>query len=177
MRELIVLRHAKSSWDDIDKSDHDRQLAPRGIEAAKRMGALMLERGWVPDRIICSTAVRTQETLELARANWPAEPPIETTMLATLYLAAPVRLFEIIRGQPDEAKRLLVIGHNPGLHGFLTRLAGHGDKAALATLNVKFPTAALAVVALEIDTWQDLEWTAGRLIDYQFPKKSVSTSK
>ena len=73
MRELIVLRHAKSSWDDIDKRDHDRQLASRGIEAAKRMGALILERGWVPDHIICSTAARTQQTLELARADWPTD--------------------------------------------------------------------------------------------------------
>lgn len=177
MRELIVLRHAKSSWDDIDKSDHDRRLAARGIEAAQRMGALILERGWVPDRIICSTALRTQETLKLARADWPNEPPIDTTTLETLYLASPVRLFEIIREQPDEAKRLLVIGHNPGLHGLLTRLAGHGDEASLATLNVKFPTAALAAVALEIDTWQELQWTAGRLIDFEFPKKLDSEGR
>lgn len=177
MRELIVLRHAKSSWDDIDKRDHDRQLASRGIEAAKRMGALILERGWVPDHIICSTAARTQQTLELARADWPTTPPIDTTTLATLYLASPVRLFEIVREQPDEAQRLLVIGHNPGLHGFLTRLVGHGDKADLADLNVKFPTAALAAVALEIDTWQALEWTAGRLLGYEYPKKPIETSE
>ena len=177
MRELIVLRHAKSSWDDIDIRDHDRQLASRGIEAAKRMGALILKRGWVPDRIICSTAARTKQTLELARADWPTEPPIDTTMLATLYLASPLRLFEIVREQPDEAQRLLVIGHNPGLHGFLTRLAGHGDKADLANLNVKFPTAALAAVALEIESWQELEWNAGRLLVYEYPKKRILTSE
>lgn len=177
MRELIVLRHAKSSWDDIDKRDHDRRLASRGIEAAKRMGALILQRGWVPDRIICSTAARTQETLELARADWPTMAPIDTTTLAALYLATPLRLFEIVREQPDEARRLLVIGHNPGLHGFLTRLAGHGDKADIATLNVKFPTAALAAVALEIDTWRALEWNTGHLLGYEFPKKNVATSE
>lgn len=171
MRELIVLRHAKSSWDDIDKRDHDRVLASRGIKAAQRMGALIRDRGWLPDRIICSTAARTQQTLELARAKWPTEPPIDTTILPTLYLAAPVRLFEIVREQPDAAKRLLMIGHNPGLHGFLTRLIGHGDKADLETLNVKFPTAALAAVALEIDRWQDLVWKTGRLMGYEFPRK------
>jgi len=171
MRELIVFRHAKSSWDEIDTSDHDRKLAPRGIEAAKRIGALMLERGWVPDRILCSTATRTQETLALARADWPTEPPIATTTLATLYLATPSRLLEIVRRQPDEAHRVLVIGHNPGLHSFLTRLVGHGDKAALTSLSLKFPTAAIAVVALEIASWQEAEWTTGRLVDFQFPKK------
>jgi len=177
MRELIVLRHAKSSWDEIDKSDHDRKLAPRGIEAAKRMGALMLERGWVPDCILCSTAVRAQETLALARADWPSEPPITTTTLATLYLATPSRLLEIVRRQPDTARRVLVVGHNPGLHSFLTRLVGHGDKADLLSLSVKFPTAALAVIALDTASWQAVEWTTGRLIGYHFPKKSVPTSE
>ena len=76
-----------------------------------------------------------------------------------------MRLFEIVREQPDEAQRLLVIGHNPGLHGFLTRLVGHGDKADLADLNVKFPTAALAAVALEIDT------LAGARVDRRPPAR------
>jgi phosphohistidine phosphatase len=177
MRELIVLRHAKSSWDDIDKRDHDRRLASRGIEAAKRMGAVIQQRGWVPDRIICSTAARTQQTLELAREGWPTTSPIDTVTIAALYLASPLRLFEIIREQPDEARRLLVVGHNPGLHGFLTRLVGHGDKADLADLSVKFPTAGLAAVALDIDTWQGLTWSAGRLLGYEFPKKCGLTSE
>jgi phosphohistidine phosphatase len=97
MRELLVLRHAKSSWDAIDAADHDRELSARGIKAAGRMGALIAERGWLPDRILCSTAKRTLETLALARKAWPAASEISTNELASLYLATPSRLLEIVR--------------------------------------------------------------------------------
>lgn len=170
MRELLVLRHAKSRWDQQGTADHDRGLAPRGITAAGKMGALIANRGWLPDRILCSTATRARETLALARQDWPEPPAVPTRELATLYLAAPGRLLDMIRRQPDGALRLMLIGHNPGLQDFVSRLAGHGDAAGRAAIASKFPTAALALVALDIATWRDLDWNEGRLVAYHTPR-------
>ncbi len=176
MRELLVLRHAKSRWDQPDVDDHDRGLAPRGLEAARKMGALIAEAGWLPDRILCSTARRAQETLALARESWPTTPPIPQSDLATLYLAAPSRILEIVRRQPDEAERLLIVGHNPGLQSVVSRLAGHGDKAERVSIETKFPTAALARIALDVASWRDVAWTIGRLVDYRVPRDTKATA-
>lgn len=176
MRELLVLRHAKSRWDQPTVDDHDRTLAPRGLDAARTMGALIAEAGWLPERILCSTATRAKETLALAREHWPAEPPIPTSELATLYLAAPSRILEIVRRQPDAVARIMLVGHNPGLQSFVSRLAGHGDKTQLRAIETKFPTAALALIALDVDSWRDVAWTIGRLVDFRVPRKDKTTA-
>jgi len=169
MRELLLLRHAKSRWDEPETADHDRGLAPRGIAAARRMGALIAGQGWLPERILCSTALRAQETLGLAREAWPETPAIAKSDLATLYLAAPQRILDIVRRQPDAAARLLIVGHNPGLQSFVSRLAGHGDEAKRAAIETKFPTAALALITLDLAHWRDLGWGIGTLADYRTP--------
>ena len=176
MRELLVLRHAKSRWDQPALDDHDRGLAPRGIEAAERMGALIAKAGWLPDRILCSTAKRAQETLTLARAAWPRTPAIPQVDLATLYLAAPSRILEIVRRQPEDARRLMLVGHNPGLQTFVSRLAGHGDKTDRAAIDTKFPTAALARITLDVETWREVAWTTGHLTAYHTPRQDKSIS-
>jgi len=172
MRELLVLRHAKSRWDQPSVDDHDRSLTPRGVTAARKMGALIADHGWLPDCILCSTAVRAQETLALARETWPGAAEIPKNDLATLYLAAPSRILEIVRRQPDECRRMMIIGHNPGLQSFVARLAGHGDKTQRIAIETKFPTAALALLAFDVDTWGEIGWTIGRLVDYRTPRRS-----
>ena len=176
MREILVLRHAKSRWDQPEADDHDRGLAPRGLEAARTMGALINEADWLPDRILCSTATRAKETLALAREHWPAEPAIPTSELATLYLAAPSRILDIVRRQPDGATRLMLVGHNPGLQSFVSRLAGHGDKTQLRAIETKFPTAALALIALDVESWREVGWTIGRLVDFRIPRDTKATA-
>ena len=176
MRELLVLRHAKSSWEEVDAADHDRKLSPRGIKAARRMGALIAERGWLPDLILCSTARRTKETLALAREAWPSAPAIPVSELAGVYLAPASRLLDIVRRQPDDALRLMLIGHNPGLQTLVARLAGLGDKKLRAAVEIKFPTAALARLTLDIGSWRDLAWNVGTLADYQTPADQQTTA-
>ena len=72
MRELLLLRHAKSSWDQPGMADHERDLDPRGLAAARRMGALLRERNLIPDLVLCSTARRTVHTWQLASAQLAA---------------------------------------------------------------------------------------------------------
>ena len=168
MHELLVLRHAKSRWDEPGSTDHDRGLAPRGIEAAKRMGRLIQERGWLPDRILCSTAMRASATLDLAMRGWPDSPPIPLEHARRLYLASPETLLRLVREQPRATRRLLVVGHNPGLATFVLTLAGRGDAAAFDTIGHKLPTAAVARLAL--DRWHDVGWGGATLLDFVRPK-------
>ncbi|HRY27030.1 MAG: histidine phosphatase family protein [Geminicoccaceae bacterium] len=170
MLEMLVLRHAKSRWGEPGTTDHDRTLAPRGVEAAKRMGRLIRERDWLPDRILCSTAARASATLALAMATWPerAAPAVEHT--SRLYMASPQQLLEVVRAQAAGCKRLLLVGHNPGMGAFVLRLAGAGEPAALAAVEEKFPTAALARLGLDLEQWRNAEWGSARLLDFIRPK-------
>lgn len=169
MLEILVLRHAKSRWDEPDTADHDRTLAPRGVEAAKRMGRLISERDWPPDRIICSTAARASATLELAMASWPGPAPLALDYSSRLYLASPQQLLEVVRAQPDDCNRLLLVGHNPGLGTFVLRMAGTDEPSARAAIEAKFPTAALARLGLVLEQWRDAEWGGARLLDFIRP--------
>lgn len=169
MLDLLLLRHAKSSWDEPGLADHDRELAPRGRKAAPRMGKLLAKQRLVPDLVLCSTAVRTRQTLELVVAELPAAPPV--TFLKSLYLAAPGRLLEIVRRQEPACRRLLVVGHNPGMHSFAQRLVGKGPAEARERLAEKLPTAVLAQIRFDAESWAAVEPGAGELVGFWRPKE------
>ncbi|MBB6013055.1 phosphohistidine phosphatase [Aquamicrobium lusatiense] len=168
MRQLFLLRHAKSSWDDPSLSDFQRPLANRGLRAAPLMGREMARRGWLPDLALISSSVRTRQTWELAAAQW--KNPCTSIFIDTIYEADPADILAEIKKTPDEAGSLLVIGHNPGLELLVSMLAGPGSSVpALEKLERKFPTA--AIVRLEIGSnWQDLSAETSRLTDFITPK-------
>jgi phosphohistidine phosphatase len=166
---LSLLRHAKSAWGDIGAEDVDRGLAERGIEAAPRMGRAMRKLGLKPDLILCSAAIRTRATLTLVLPELRLEDP-EIRYEDALYLASPVTLHDTLKSLPDRAGHVLVIGHNPGLHALALALAGSGDKGALADLSAKFPTAALAVLTFETDSWRKIRTGQGRLRHFVTPR-------
>jgi phosphohistidine phosphatase len=168
MRTLLLMRHAKSSWDRPDLADVDRPLAPRGRQAAPLIARYLEKRRLTPDLVLCSHAVRVQETWRLMAPVLGG--PIACKTLRSLYSAAPSRLIEPLRRVADEVQVLLVIGHNPGLGGLAAGLAGAGSKKALERLRAKFPTAGLAVLAFEIERWDELAAGAGRLEDLVRPK-------
>ncbi len=149
MKSLLLLRHAKSSWDDPHMGDHDRPLRRRGISAAKRMGRWMLAESRVPERVLCSSAVRVQETWQLVRRTWEqagATIPTATTH-AELYECPSSQVRHTVADLGGTWQRVLVIGHNPSLPDLLAELTGCSEA---------FPTAALAQVDLPIDTWSDI---------------------
>ncbi len=160
MKTLLILRHAKSSWDHPGLRDHDRPLNPRGRRDAPRMGRFLVERDLVPDRIVSSTAVRARTTAELAAAEFGEAVEIETTY--DLYGASPDGYVEVAEAMGGTAERLMVVGHNPGITSLVWHLTGEGEY---------MPTAALAAVELDIDDWSELgSARRGRLTGFWRPK-------
>lgn len=160
MKTLLILRHAKSSWDQPGLRDHDRPLNPRGRRDAPRMGRFLVERDLVPDRIVSSTAVRARATAELAAAEFDREVPIETT--SDLYHASPDAYIDVVEAMGGAEERLMVVGHNPGITSLVWHLTGEGEY---------MPTAALAAVELDIEDWAELgSVPRGRLAGFWRPK-------
>jgi phosphohistidine phosphatase len=161
MPRLLLLRHAKSSWAEPGMADRDRPLAPRGRRAAERMAAEMESMGLLPDRILCSPARRTRETLApllpmLAEKNAVA-------ILEALYESSADEYRGAIAANAGDAESLLVIGHNPAIQATALGFIGTAKNNAAARLAAKFPTAALAVIAFDGTGWPDLRPKSGRL--------------
>ncbi|MGK9166467.1 histidine phosphatase family protein [Inquilinus limosus] len=167
MKTLILLRHAKSDWSDPTLADHDRPLAPRGRDAAPRMGAWLKAHGPMPDLILCSTAARARQTLALALEALGATP--ETRFDRGLYLVGGPGVLARLRQAPDTAATVMVVGHNPDLEQLARRLAISGEKKPLARLEEKYPTAALAVIELPVERWAEAG-DGGRLLALETPK-------
>jgi phosphohistidine phosphatase len=168
MLTLYLFRHAKSAWDDPSLSDFDRPLAPRGERTAPAMAAYMKAQGLQPDLVLCSTARRTRDTWALM-AGTLGQP--RTTYLKEIYEAEPPALAAAIRRAPADARRLMLIGHSPGLEDLALDLIASGDRAGRKAIAEKFPTAALAVIDLDIESWRDLAPATGRLTLFMTPKR------
>jgi phosphohistidine phosphatase len=166
MCTLYLLRHAKSSWSDPTLPDQERPLAPRGCRDAKRVSAHLVQLGIEPDLVLCSSAQRTRETLELIR---PALGATASVLLeAELYAASADTLLERLRTVPEGVPSVLLIGHNPGLQDLALLLAAGG--ADLARLEAKFPTAALATLVFPT-AWRQLSQAGGVLDAFVVPKQ------
>jgi phosphohistidine phosphatase len=158
MKTLILMRHAKSSWDNPHQTDHDRPLNKRGRRNAPEMGARFAREQIKPDTIVTSTAVRAKETAELVMeaAQWTA--PLR--LFPKLYHATSMAWLEVLRELSGET--IIAFGHNPGISEFANRLTREG---------VSMPTAAAAFVEAEIDSWDELSFESScRLVDYWTPK-------
>ncbi|CAN7619342.1 SixA phosphatase family protein [Mesorhizobium sp. LjRoot246] len=157
MKQLLLLRHAKSSWDGPDLDDFDRPLAERGLKAARLMGRELAARGWLPDLVLVSAARRTRDTWRLVAAELPTHPRI--AFIEALYGASAKDILSQVHQTDPSCGSLLVIGHNPGLEDLARQLAGPGSETnARKKLEEKFPTAALARFVFEGD-WSGLSST------------------
>jgi len=121
-RRLIVMRHAKSSWDSGASGDHARPLNPRGRRDAPRVARHLAELGWTPDRVWSSTSQRTTETWELMAPE--LREGLQVTFDRRLYLAGLGTLQEVASEWPEDARTLLVLGHNPGWEDAASQLSG-----------------------------------------------------
>ena len=160
MRRLFLLRHAKSSWDDTGLPDHERPLAPRGERAVVRIAEHVRSQKIAPDLVLCSTALRTRQTLAALLPVLPGE--VEIRVEDELYGASLEELLARLR-ELDDVGAVLVVGHNPTLHGLALALTGRGDVLD------RFPTGALATVALTTP-WAELGEGVGELEGFVIPR-------
>lgn len=161
MKTLLILRHAKSSWDDPSLSDHDRPLNDRGLKIAPLMGQLIKREGLVPDAMFSSTAVRAMHTaLLVADASGFKN---EALSVNRFYPGTPADYIETLAASDNSAQSIMVIGHNPGLEELL---------CALTKEHEILPTAALAHLELPLEQWSELTpKTKAKLIKVYRPKE------
>lgn len=161
MKTLLILRHAKSSWDNDQLADFDRPLNKRGRRQAPQMGQLLTEQGLGIDLVVSSTARRARETAEAVMAASGFDGEVRYSK--AFYEAPPVTYLASLNALSDDYDCVLVVGHNPGLQALVALLTGR-DEA--------FPTAALAQIALPIDSWSAFGVaTRGRLVNLWRPSE------
>jgi phosphohistidine phosphatase len=168
MRRILLLRHAKSDWSDAGTADHERPLNRRGEEAAPKIGAYLARHRLIPERVLCSTAKRAQDTWKLVAAELPTPPPVDHD--ERLYAAKPDAILRVLRGIEARTRSVLVVGHNPGLQELATRLIASGDLDHRERLREKFPTAGLVVIDFAVDSWSKLHPQSGRLERFVVPR-------
>ena len=168
VKTLFILRHAKSSWDEVSLPDFDRPLNGRGRRAAPVMGKYLKKQYGTPELIQCSTAARAEETLQRLLPALGGKPVL--TQEPRLYLAKKHTVLSVLNRVKGDPQSVLMIGHSPGIERFAADLIGEGDEKTRRLLASKYPTAALTVVTLDVDKWKQAAFGGGRLIDFIRPR-------
>lgn len=164
MKTIYILRHAKSSWDDPDLDDFDRPLNPRGRSAAPFMGKVMKSRGYEPETIISSPAARAYETAKLVAESGRLDA--EIIQDERIYEASQQTLRQIAVGIDDGFGSAMIVGHNPGIESIVHFLTGKLES---------MPTAALAVIDLDVNGWAEIVGRSGTLREVIRPKDEMKT--
>lgn len=161
MRELTLIRHAKSSWDDPDLRDFDRPLNKRGKRNAPMMAARLARHANAPHALVSSPAARALATAWHFAASLEIDK-LDIAQDARIYHASPRVLMDVIAEFDPGARRTAMFGHNPGLSELCHRLA-----------SVPFdqmPTCAIVILELDIKHWEQITPGCGRLLAYMYPK-------
>lgn len=173
MRRLMLLRHAKTETEAPSGRDQDRRLAERGQRDAAEMGDWIATHPPVPEAVLVSHAVRARQTWDIAwqaMKGRVAAPEVE--ILPELYGADPAQILETIRTAtiPANPRRLLLVGHNPGMHEAALMLTGSGDRGAPKALADNLPTTGLAILDFDVKDWGDVAYRRGKLVLFVSPK-------
>jgi len=162
MKTLYMVRHAKSSWDDMSLSDHDRPLNGRGKRNAPEMGKRLKERGVNPDLLISSSANRAHSTAKMISTEIDySKSDIELTR--ELYHADEEDIISFVQKQNDEINSLMIFGHNPGFTDCVNLLTGEGY--------YNIPTCGIAAITFDTNSWKGIDRGKGSLEFYDYPKK------
>jgi phosphohistidine phosphatase len=169
MKRLTLLRHAKSGWDDPVARDFDRPLNRRGMRAAILMGQFAKAKKMHFDHLVASPAVRVIDTIDgfLEGYGQSLEPQWDRR----IYLASAGTLADVVRDLPDSVSDALLVGHNPGLEELILALVpDDGSSPLRESVEVKFPTASLAVLEAPIAHWDDIENVPVALVSFTRPR-------
>ncbi len=165
MKSLTIFRHGKSGWDSPVSRDFDRPINERGEKGSRLMGQHVRDAGWTFDHVISSPAIRCTETLDafwegygrILHPNWDRR----------IYLASAANLVDLVGELPDEASKVLMCGHNPGLEELVLAMVPDRKGDVLRdSVESKFPTAALAELAFDVEHWADA--TEGKAVLKRF---------
>ena len=160
MKRLAIIRHAKSSWADQHSSDHERPLNARGERDTQTMSTWLLEKELVPDRVYCSTALRTRKTAQRVFSAFKSAIPIEYE--DQLYAASLDQLVRFVQSIPEGIETAAIVSHNPGL----TQLCNFYTEDDLGNL----PTLGIYVVDFDVDHWQAADYAVGVRALFATPK-------
>ena len=168
MKTLTLLRHAKSSWDDTVERDFDRPVNGRGRRAAARIGRWIADEGLAFDHVVASPAVRVRQTLEGVEDGLGSllKPLWDTR----IYLSSAATLMLLVQQFSDEKSDVLLVGHNPGCEDLLLMLVAPGAGRLRDEAEIKYPTATLARIELDIAKWAALDDNTGKLSHFVRPR-------
>jgi phosphohistidine phosphatase len=160
MKTLLLMRHAKSSWNDRKAKDRERQLTKQGRKNAREMGNVLLKNELIPQLVLSSSVERCRQTVqEVVEA---CEYQGKILFLDKLFMAEADVIVDALKLLPDEIERVLVVGHNPGLESMIIFLSGQIEA---------LPSASVANISLTINAWKDLNKDSrGELIQLWRPK-------
>lgn len=159
-RTLILMRHAKSSWDHPTLMDHDRPLNARGKASAHAMGDWLRRKGHVPEAAISSTSERTGQTfLRLA-----FDVPVRFSR--ALYHAGAETMMAVLKEQTEQT--VLMLGHNPGIADFAERLV---EQPPEHPRFLDYPTCATTIIRFDVDSWPEADWGGGLVVDFAVPRE------
>jgi phosphohistidine phosphatase len=164
IKRLTLLRHAKTELARPGQEDWDRSLEPRGEKDAPEMGRRLRERKMKPDKIVTSPAVRALATATIVarELHFTASKVVQDERL---YLASPKALKAVVQELGEDAKHLMIVGHNPGLTEFADQLS---QERSIDNM----PTCAIYTLEFDIADWSELEWATGVNAELDYPKKS-----
>ena len=168
MRNLYLLRHAKSSWDEPGLDDFDRPLAPRGVKACESMKAHIRDARIEPGLILCSPARRARETYVRIAEAFARDT--EVSFEPGLYGPDSQALLARLRQVDRAVSSVMMIGHNPGLERFALALTSDTESKPLARMRGKFPTLALACIEIRNGTWSTAGPGCARLSGFVTPR-------
>jgi phosphohistidine phosphatase len=159
-RELLILRHAKSAWDTDAATDFERPLSKRGRKAAPRVGRFLFQQGLIPDFVVSSPAMRARQTV-IAVCGQMDIGPDQISWDDRIYGGWTASLVNVLTDCPNEARRVLIAGHNPGLENLLQDLCHH--HVPVPADGKLLPTATVAHLQIESE-WSNLDSGVARLL-------------
>jgi phosphohistidine phosphatase len=165
-RTIVLMRHAKSAW-DTDDDDIDRPLAARGRRDGVAAGRMLADRELSVDVALVSPAARARQTLDRAVAGGLVVADART--VDAIYHGDTDDIVAAVRSLPTEVATVLVVGHYPTLPEAVHLIARRRDAAPWHALGTRFPTSALAIVAIEAE-WSEVGRVAGELVGFHVPR-------
>lgn len=163
MKKLLIVRHAKSRWDEVGLSDHDRGLNQRGLKAAPLMAKRLAAKYFTIDHMLASTAKRASHTAQLLMKHVPT---LEITYHPSLYATGVHEIIDLLQQQNDEDEQLAVVGHNPELTMLVNYFCPDADIDNM-------PTCAMVQVQFDVDHWANIERDCCQLVWFDYPKNKA----